>query len=114
QSAPRSGTGMQAGAVPRCRCARAPFHLPQRPGAASYTQASGGVLACTHRLAAVAGRGVLAMTSPTPKPKPANEAFPFPTREHHDAPPPDTPSPVAENPSEDALDHGVEESIPAS
>lgn len=54
------------------------------------------------------------MTSPTPKTKPANEAFPFPTREHHDAPPPDTPSPVAENPSEDALDHGVEESFPAS
>jgi hypothetical protein len=39
--------------------------------------------------------------------------FPFPTSEHHDAPPA-TALPPAEEPTEDALDHGIEESFPAS
>jgi hypothetical protein len=46
-------------------------------------------------------------TTPTPEP------FPFPTSEKHDAPPEQL-KPVAEEPSEEALDNGVEESFPAS
>lgn len=39
--------------------------------------------------------------------------FPFPTAEHHDAAP-EHRQPVSQEPSEDALDHGVEESFPSS
>lgn len=45
---------------------------------------------------------------------PAPDApFPFPTAERHDAPAPLT-QPVTAEPTEDALDHGIEESFPAS
>lgn len=39
--------------------------------------------------------------------------FPFPTTERHPAHPPEA-VPVTEEPTEDALDHGIEESFPAS
>jgi len=53
------------------------------------------------------------MTSRSP------DAFPFPTSEHHPSPPPEgaKPSahaPVEAEPKEPALDHGIEESFPAS
>ena len=38
--------------------------------------------------------------------------WPFPTAEHH--PPADPSKPLPEEPTEDALDHGIEESFPAS
>nr|WP_145548260.1 hypothetical protein [Variovorax boronicumulans] len=38
--------------------------------------------------------------------------WPFPTAEHH--PPPDPAAPSPKEPSEDALDHGIQESFPAS
>lgn len=41
------------------------------------------------------------------------DPFPFPTAEHHDALP-EKQKPVTEEPSESALDNGVEESFPAS
>jgi hypothetical protein len=40
--------------------------------------------------------------------------FPFPTAENHDRPPETAPASAAPQPSEEALDHGVEESFPAS
>ena len=40
--------------------------------------------------------------------------FPFPTAEKHDAPVDKAEKPVTEEPSEEALDSGVEESFPAS
>ncbi|VWX59463.1 conserved hypothetical protein [Burkholderiales bacterium 8X] len=40
--------------------------------------------------------------------------FPFPTAEKHDDPPLEATKPVTETPTEDAIDHGVEESFPAS
>ena len=43
----------------------------------------------------------------------STEPFPFPTSEKHDTPP-ELHKPVAEEPSEEALDNGVEESFPAS
>ena len=42
--------------------------------------------------------------------RPSTDAFRFPTAEHHEPPP----ASVEEAPSEGALDHGVEESFPAS
>jgi hypothetical protein len=39
--------------------------------------------------------------------------FPFPTSENHDKLP-QTHKPVTEEPTENALDHGIEESFPAS
>lgn len=39
--------------------------------------------------------------------------FPFPTADKHDAPDPSI-KPVDQDPSEDAIDQGVEESFPAS
>jgi len=53
-------------------------------------------------------------TDSSPKQKPPTTPFPFPTAEHHDAPPETTAHPVTETPSEDAIDHGIEESFPAS
>ena len=44
----------------------------------------------------------------------APDAFPFPTSEHHGKLPAQTAAPVTEEPTEDALDHGIEESFPAS
>jgi hypothetical protein len=41
------------------------------------------------------------------------EAFVFPTTDNHDKLPP-TPHVVVEDPTEDALDHGIAESFPAS
>lgn len=43
----------------------------------------------------------------------APEDFPFPTADKHDAPDPSI-QPVQQEPSEDAIDQGVEESFPAS
>jgi hypothetical protein len=48
------------------------------------------------------------MSSTTP-----TDPFPFPTAEKHDTPP-EHHKPVQEEPSEQALDNGVEESFPAS
>ena len=48
------------------------------------------------------------MSSTTP-----TDPFPFPTSEKHDTPP-EHHKPVTEEPSEQALDNGVEESFPAS
>lgn len=42
----------------------------------------------------------------------SKRAWPFPTSEHH--PPADPAKPLPEEPTEDALDHGIEESFPAS
>lgn len=42
------------------------------------------------------------------------DAFPFPTADSHPAHPLTECSPVAQEPSEPALDHGIEESFPAS
>jgi hypothetical protein len=47
------------------------------------------------------------------KPSTSTEPFPFPTSEKHDTPPEQS-KPVAEEPTEEALDNGVEESFPAS
>lgn len=47
------------------------------------------------------------------KPSTSTEPFPFPTSEKHDTPPEQS-KPVAEEPTEQALDNGVEESFPAS
>lgn len=44
----------------------------------------------------------------------STDPFPFPTTEKHDALPDTDEKPVAEEPSESALDNGVEESFPAS
>lgn len=46
--------------------------------------------------------------------QPRTEAFPFPTATRHDPPPPEQVRPVEQQPSETALDSGVEESFPAS
>lgn len=43
-----------------------------------------------------------------------SDAFPFPTAERHDAPPEQHVRPVEQPLTEDALDHGIEESFPAS
>ena len=43
-----------------------------------------------------------------------SEPFPFPTADHHDRPPESAPPSFVPHPSEEALDHGVEESFPAS
>ncbi len=54
--------------------------------------------------------------SPPSKPetgKTPSGPFPFPTAQHHE-PHPEEEKPVIEEPSESALDHGVEESFPAS
>ncbi|MBO9513511.1 MAG: hypothetical protein J7549_05275 [Variovorax sp.] len=48
------------------------------------------------------------MNSPDPGP------FPFPTSERHDAPPAQPVRPVEQPTTESALDHGIEESFPAS
>ena len=55
-----------------------------------------------------------APSQPPDKDDPAapNAPFPFPTAERHDAVPPART--VVEEPTEDALDHGIEESFPAS
>lgn len=45
--------------------------------------------------------------------KTSNEPYPFPTAENHE-PLPDKEKPVTTEPSEAALDSGVEESFPAS
>jgi hypothetical protein len=45
--------------------------------------------------------------------KTSSKPFPFPTAENHD-PLPDKEKPVTTEPSEAALDNGVEESFPAS
>jgi hypothetical protein len=45
--------------------------------------------------------------------KPSTEPFPFPTAENHEALP-EHEKPVTAEPSEAALDNGVEESFPAS
>jgi len=45
--------------------------------------------------------------------EPSNKPFPFPTAASHDKPP-EAEKPVVIEPSEDALDAGVEESFPAS
>ncbi|GAA4359674.1 hypothetical protein GCM10023165_56050 [Variovorax defluvii] len=45
--------------------------------------------------------------------KSTTEPFPFPTSEKHDAPA-EPEKPVKEEPTEEALDNGVEESFPAS
>lgn len=42
------------------------------------------------------------------------DAFPFPTSDRHDAPPPQPVRPVEQPTTESALDHGIEESFPAS
>lgn len=42
----------------------------------------------------------------------ADKPWPFPTADHH--PPADPAKPLPEEPTEDALDHGIEESFPAS
>jgi hypothetical protein len=47
------------------------------------------------------------------RPSTSTEPFPFPTSEKHDTPPEQS-KPVAEEPTEEALDNGVEESFPAS
>ncbi|RZL66334.1 MAG: hypothetical protein EOP81_01165 [Variovorax sp.] len=44
----------------------------------------------------------------------STEPFPFPTAESHGTPPPSATAAVTEEPTEDALDHGIEESFPAS
>lgn len=44
----------------------------------------------------------------------ANAPFPFPTAESHGAVEAASPLPITEAPTEDALDHGIEESFPAS
>lgn len=56
------------------------------------------------------------MTSSDPSRKntPPTTPFPFPTADHHDAPPEASAHAVTETPSEDAIDHGIEESFPAS
>ena len=43
-----------------------------------------------------------------------SDAFPFPTAERHDPPPAQHVRPVEQPLTEDALDHGIEESFPAS
>lgn len=45
---------------------------------------------------------------------PPKTPFPFPTADNHDKPQEEHSQPKVETPSEDALDHGVEESFPAS
>jgi len=42
------------------------------------------------------------------------QVFPFPTAEHHDKLPEMAERPVEQAPTESALDHGIEESFPAS
>lgn len=42
----------------------------------------------------------------------AGKPWPFPTAQHH--PPPEPAKPLQEEPTEDALDNGIEESFPAS
>jgi hypothetical protein len=42
------------------------------------------------------------------------EPFPFPTSENHPPPSPEKERPVTAEPTEEALDNGVEESFPAS
>lgn len=44
----------------------------------------------------------------------ANAPFPFPTAERHDAPPQTSADLLIEPPSEDAIDHGIDETFPAS
>jgi hypothetical protein len=44
----------------------------------------------------------------------STEPFPFPTSENHQPPPPEQEKPVTTEPTEEALDNGVEESFPAS
>lgn len=46
--------------------------------------------------------------------QPSSTPIPFPTAEKHDSPPETAPASAAPQPSEEALDHGVEESFPAS
>jgi hypothetical protein len=45
---------------------------------------------------------------------PSPAPFPFPTAERHPASPAVSTQPAIEVPTEDALDHGIEESFPAS
>lgn len=45
---------------------------------------------------------------------PSSSPFPFPTADRHDRPPESAPTSAVPQPSEEALDHGVEESFPAS
>lgn len=45
---------------------------------------------------------------------PPTEPFPFPTADNHAERPAETVKPVTEEPTEDALDHGIEESFPSS
>jgi hypothetical protein len=47
-------------------------------------------------------------------PKDSASAFPFPTAKNHPADAKPAHAPKTEAPSEDALDHGIEESFPAS
>ncbi|MDB5730156.1 MAG: hypothetical protein JWQ03_51 [Variovorax sp.] len=44
---------------------------------------------------------------------PPTQPFPFPTADHHEAPP-HSEKPVAQEPTDTAIDSGVEESFPAS
>jgi len=44
----------------------------------------------------------------------SEDAFPFPTSERHEPPRPQPVRPVEQPLTEDALDHGIEESFPAS
>ena len=45
---------------------------------------------------------------------PPTAPFPFPTAQRHAEASAETAKPVTEEPTEDALDHGIEESFPAS
>jgi hypothetical protein len=44
----------------------------------------------------------------------SSKPFPFPTAQNHAPLPPEETKPVVQEPTEDALDSGVEESFPAS
>ncbi|MEJ7687745.1 MAG: hypothetical protein WKG52_12565 [Variovorax sp.] len=56
----------------------------------------------------------MSTTKPKVKAEPSTEPFPFPTAENHPPADPEQYKTVAEEPTEMALDHGVEESFPAS
>lgn len=54
------------------------------------------------------------MTNLGEKPHTGAPAFPFPTADNHDENASPASAPKVEHPTEDALDHGIEESFPAS
>jgi hypothetical protein len=54
------------------------------------------------------------MTNLGEKPGTGTPAFPFPTADNHDAHATPASAPKVEHPTEEALDHGIEESFPAS